>query len=133
MKLPSFMKLQSMPLNHLYLRIVVYCKYDELFTYLHFEILLCTFLFMMDVPQELMPEEGLSKKQRHQLAQMEYAKKMQAKDQEVRNFAFLRHDLRYPLSYPLHCSARPSASTCNLSLNVSFSDRRPSDGCSCLR
>ncbi len=30
-----------------------------------------------------MPEEGLSKQQRRQLAQMEYAKKMQAKDKEV--------------------------------------------------
>ena len=36
-----------------------------------------------------MPEEGLSKSQKHQLAQMEYAKKMQAKDKEVRGRAVL--------------------------------------------
>ena len=33
--------------------------------------------------QELMPEEGLNKAQRKQLANMEYSKKMQAKDKEV--------------------------------------------------
>ncbi|GAX81620.1 hypothetical protein CEUSTIGMA_g9048.t1 [Chlamydomonas eustigma] len=42
-----------------------------------------TRIYVFNGPQELMPEEGLSKQQRRQLANLEYAKKMQEKDKKV--------------------------------------------------